>query len=123
MLQYNADFLDAIADDLNTAQAIAVIWDLMKNYKAASLSSYQATAILDFIDTIVEVLGIEILSVEEETLVDQDIPQDIQDLAQQRWDAKQAKDYDLADSLRDQIQDQGFSVQEDAEGFQIFPIK
>lgn len=41
-------------------------------------------------------------------------------LAEQRWAARQAKDYAESDRLRDELAAQGFTVQDGKEGYQLF---
>lgn len=41
-------------------------------------------------------------------------------LAEQRWAARQAKDYAESDRLRDALAEQGFTVQDGKEGYQLF---
>ena len=48
-----------------------------------------------------------------------DIPADITAMAQARWDAKKAKDYETADSLRNQIESKGYVVEDTADGFRV----
>ena len=48
-----------------------------------------------------------------------DIPADIQALAQQRWDAKQNKDYALADQIRDRVTNAGYIIDDSSNGFVI----
>lgn len=47
------------------------------------------------------------------------IPQNIQDLAQQRRNAKQAKDYAKSDELRDAISILGYEVLDTKDGFEV----
>jgi len=49
----------------------------------------------------------------------QQAPKDIEDLAQQRIQAKSNKNYELADSLRDKISDAGWIVKDTAGGFEL----
>jgi cysteinyl-tRNA synthetase len=50
-----------------------------------------------------------------------DVPEDIHSLAQQRWNAKQAKDWATADSLRKQLEDAGWLIKDSKEGFTVIP--
>jgi len=51
----------------------------------------------------------------------EEAPTEIQNLAQRRWEAKQGKDWDLADQLRDELLAQGWAVKDGKEGFEIVP--
>jgi cysteinyl-tRNA synthetase len=50
-----------------------------------------------------------------------DVPADIQALAQQRWDAKQAKDWGTADTLRKELEAAGWLIKDSKEGFSVVP--
>jgi cysteinyl-tRNA synthetase len=50
-----------------------------------------------------------------------EVPQEIVDLAQQRLEAKQSKDYATADTLRDHITQAGWTVKDTADWFEIVP--
>ncbi len=47
------------------------------------------------------------------------IPDQIQTLAQARWDAKKARDFKTADSLRAEIESSGYLVEDSADGFRV----
>jgi len=51
----------------------------------------------------------------------EEAPTEIQNLAQRRWEAKQGKDWGLADQLRDELLAQGWAVKDGKEGFEIVP--
>lgn len=48
-----------------------------------------------------------------------EVPEEVRALAQRRWEAKKAKDWALADSLRAQIDALGFAVKDGKEGFEV----
>jgi cysteinyl-tRNA synthetase len=43
-------------------------------------------------------------------------------LAQERWEAKQNKDYTKADSLRKDLQNEGWDIKDTPTDFELFPI-
>jgi cysteinyl-tRNA synthetase len=53
------------------------------------------------------------------TVADDDVPADMADLARRRDEARAARDFALADALRDQIQAQGWVVEDTATGTAI----
>jgi cysteinyl-tRNA synthetase len=64
-----------------------------------------------------QALGIVLPPVLEEVAAD--VPADIQALAQQRWDAKQAKDWATADTLRKQLEAAGWLIKDSKDGFTV----
>uniref|UniRef100_A0A7C4LZE3 Cysteine--tRNA ligase n=1 Tax=candidate division CPR3 bacterium TaxID=2268181 RepID=A0A7C4LZE3_UNCC3 len=103
---YKERFLDAINDDLNTPQALAVLQEVLKS----DLSNPDKLAtILDFD----KVLG---LKLDEVGSGETEIPQDITALAEQRKKAKAEKNFALSDEIRDKIIDRGFVIEDLAGG-------
>jgi cysteinyl-tRNA synthetase len=101
---YQVLFREMINDDVNTASALAVVWELLKN-KDVSDADKRAT-ILDFD----RVLGLKLDEVIQET--PQEVPEHIQALIDQRNEARANKDWGTSDALREKIQALGFEVQD-----------
>ena len=55
----------------------------------------------------------------EEMKKEEDIPQEVKDLAEKRMQAKKNKDYALSDDLRTQISQMGFVVIDTKDGFEL----
>ena len=51
----------------------------------------------------------------------EEAPAEIQNLAQRRWEAKQGKDWALADQLRNELGARGWTVKDGKKGFEIVP--
>lgn len=110
---YVADFESAMEDDVNTADAVTAIFDLVKfiNTNAASSNSKEyLNALLDRMITLAGVLGI-ILEAKEESL-----DAEIEDLIAQRTAAKKAKDFARADAIRDELLAKGIVLEDTREG-------
>ena len=104
-IQAKTSFQNAIENDLQTPQALAVLFTMLKNDQIPA--GEKITLITDF-DT---VLGLELL---KEKAISA-IPQEIIDLAESRKTAKANKEYGKADEIRKQIEEKGYKV-EDAKG-------
>ena len=61
-------------------------------------------------------LGLELFTVEEKVI---DAPTEIVALAEERWEAKQAKDWGKADELRDELLEHGWVVKDSKDGFEL----
>ena len=109
-------FKSHMDDDLNTADAITDIFNLVRQVNtSAQEGKVSADNLKQARDTIVElsgVLGI-LLDLEDE------IPEEITALAEKRAEAKKAKDYAEADRIRDEIQSKGYVVKDVPGGFKI----
>ncbi len=99
-------FFAAINDDLNTSQALAVIWELLKS----PLADADKKATLDAFDT---VLGLNLADWQP---VVEDIPNAITELAEKRQGARANKDFALADQLRDELAALGYEVTDSPDG-------
>jgi cysteinyl-tRNA synthetase len=97
------EFGNSIDDDLNTARAIATVWEMAK-------SMIPDRDKLDLIREWDSVLGLKLL---ETSSVD--IPDEIAKLLSQRRNAREEKDWQKADSIRDQIEALGWAI-EDRQG-------
>ena len=102
--EYKNEFLQAINDDLNMPKALAVCQKMFKENKSDKI--YQT--MIEFN----KVLGFDFVEKEE-------IPEEIKILAQNRWQAKQNRDFALADKLRKDILDKGYLIKDSKEGFVI----
>ncbi|MDO9694806.1 MAG: cysteine--tRNA ligase [Candidatus Latescibacteria bacterium] len=106
-VSFKQRFLDAINDDLNLPQALAVLWDTVKS---PDLSPAQKLTLISDFD---RVLGLDLLG----TGVTKAIPKEVEELLQKRQEARAAKDWAGSDAIRGQILALGYVV-EDGKGGQ-----
>ena len=111
------DAWDTLLKDLNVPGALGSIFGTLNKLKPAALSSEEATSTRNGLHFMLQALGILLPPVLEEVAAD--VPADIQALAQQRWDAKQAKDWATADTLRKQLEAAGWLIKDSKEGFSV----
>lgn len=103
------NFHKAINDDLNLPLAMSFIWEAVKFEKK---SPEVAKLLLKF-DT---VLGLKI----DEQKIQDEIPQEILDLVEQRKKARENKDWQKSDELRDLIQSKGYNVKDSKDGMVVY---
>ena len=103
----------AMDDDLNTADAIAVIFELVKltntTVQTGSSKEYCEKA-MTTIKQLCDVLGIEVER--EQELLDTDIEQ----LIEERQQARKDKNFARADEIRNLLQEQGIALEDTREG-------
>ena len=99
---YRQKFIDAISDDLQTPKAVAVLWEVVK-------SNISAEEKLNLILEIDEVLG---LNLKNAKFFAVEIPEDITKLAQEREEARLAKDFKKSDELRKIIGEKGYDIKD-----------
>lgn len=107
-------FKEQMDDDLNTAGAIGAIFEYIKEVNLAfadNKGKNEAKKALDALDKILDVLGIE--------PKEDSVPEEILELAEQRQQARKAKDFAKADELRDKITELGFELKDTPEGVKI----
>jgi cysteinyl-tRNA synthetase len=110
-----SDAWDTLLKDLNVPGALGSIFGTLNKLKPAALNSEDAAATRSGLHFMLQALGIVLPPVLEEVAAD--VPADIQALAQQRWDAKQAKDWATADTLRKQLEAAGWLIKDSKDGF------
>ncbi len=117
--QYKQRFIDAMDDDLNTADAIGVVFDLVKELNTryvAETKTDGAAAGAKLLDELLNVLGL----LKENS--SEDIPVEVIKLAEERTTARSNKNWALADSLRDKIKAMGYELKDSADGVKINKI-
>ncbi len=109
---YKQDFISSMDDDLNTADGIATLFDIIR-YSNSNYDEQTSKSVVQYTyDTLLElskVLGI--LSREDEILEDE-----ILRLIEKRTEARKNKDYKLADQIRDELRQKGIILEDTQEG-------
>lgn len=107
-------FVKAMDDDLNTADGIAAVFELVRRINTAladkEITKGDISVYLDEFTALTNVLGLLYNNSDDE------IPSDILELLEQRKAARKAKDFPLADKLRDEITSRGYIVEETRQG-------
>lgn len=110
---YTARFDEAMDDDFNTADAISVIFELVK-FINTNASSENSAAFLKMMQEhllmLSDICGL-ILTKKEEIL-----DEDIEALIQERQNARKEKNFKRADEIRDELQNRGILLEDTREG-------
>lgn len=107
-------FIEAMDDDLNTADGLAAVFELVRDINVSVLQSGSKALITDAIklfDELMGVLGIVYPHEKEETLDD-----DIEKLIEARQAARKAKNWAEADRIRDELKDKGIVLEDTPQG-------
>ena len=108
-------FDDAMDDDLNTADALGAIFELVKDANVSLNAGSSKAAVegaLGSLKALCDVLGI--LQKEEDAL-----PEDIQRMVDERAQARKNKDWKRSDELRDAIKAAGYILEDSREGQKV----
>jgi cysteinyl-tRNA synthetase len=113
---FREKFVSAMDDDLNTAEAIGVIFELVRevntNVKKVNNKGYILYA-KTLLNELTNVLGIEKTVKNIETAVD---TSEIEELINERTNAKKSKDFAKADEIRAKLLDMGVIIEDTREG-------
>ena len=108
-------FCAAMDDDLNTPDALAAIFDLVKEINTAMPTAGKAAleAASAMFDELTGVLGLLYNRKKDE------VPAEVTELVEKRAAAKKAKDWATADAIRAQLAGMGWAVKDTAQGPQL----
>lgn len=116
--QRRQQFEAAMDEDLNTADAVSALFELVRDLNRMSADSTtsreQLTAGAELFDAIADVLGILYNRKKAD-----EIPAEVLALAEERAAARKAKDFAEADRLRDAIAALGWQIKETRQGTEI----
>jgi len=115
-LKYKQKFLEAINDDLNLPQALAVLFSVLKSDLS---EADQLATILDF-DLVLGLKLAQAKNLIKESIALEDLPQEIQELVKKRAQARKIKDWALSDKLRKEIEVRGYTLEDTSEGVKIY---
>ena len=104
-------FYIALAEDLSTASALALVWEHIKTLDKKTLQTVDKILGLGFSDT-QEVAKLKVLAGAK-------LPPQVQSLVIEREAAREAKDFAKSDSLRKQIEDTGYEIKDSPKGPQV----
>ncbi len=111
---YKKRFLEAVNDDLNMPLAMGIIWEIArKDIKAREW----ADLLLDFDKVLALDLENSKSYLEEEKKIE--LPEEIQKWVEERKIARQNKDWEKSDELRDKIIEAGYIVKDTKEGMTV----
>lgn len=106
-----AKFTEAVNDDLNMPQALAVLWGVIRNDKLSSIEK------MNLVNDFNRVLGLDFDKDIEAG--NTNVPAEIMELVEKRVAAKKAKDFKKADTLRDELKALGWEVLDKKDGVEV----
>ena len=110
----------ALRENLNTAACLGAVFGVVGSNPAASLSPEGARAMLRAFGSLMHALGLELFDSNDKPC---DAPAAIKAMADRRWAAKQKRDFQEADRLRDLLLEEGWAVQDGKDGFTLEPVR
>ncbi len=112
--KYRAQFIEAMDDDLNTADGISAIFELVRELNSIFVNDKIYTKAfaqkaLELAKELLDVLG---FSMGEKELLDTDIEQ----LIAERNEARKARNFQRADEIRDMLKEKGILLEDTPQG-------
>ena len=105
--EYQSKFKKALEDDLNTALAITVLYDVLKDNKMSDATKLALVKDFD------QVLSLNLI---QKNNINEDLKQYIEEKIEQRKQAKLEKNYELADQIRKELEQKGILIKDTREG-------
>lgn len=118
---YKEKFIAAMEDDLNTADAISELFEIVSEAnKKLTAETEPSKEILSYALAMLRELGgvLGLLGKSEES-----VPEDIQKLLDERQAARAEKNWAKSDEIRDALKEMGYAVKDTAKGQQLTRIK
>jgi cysteinyl-tRNA synthetase len=103
------EFFAALADDFNTARAMAVVFELVAEGNRRELPGARAA-----LEEMLPVVGLDSLLASEE-----EVDAEAESLLSEREDARAAGDFERADRIRDRLTERGWEVRDTADGARL----
>ena len=111
--KYKAEFINAMEDDLNTADAIGVLFQLVREINtmvANNKDRISVEAAITTFDELTYVLGLVY------NRKNDDLDSEVEALIEQRTEARKAKDFKTADQIRDKLKEMGIILEDTPQG-------
>jgi cysteinyl-tRNA synthetase len=106
-----------LADDLHSPKALASIFNIINNTKSEELDKSSKESLIELFNQLNQIFSAWTLAPKEEEK--NEIPENITKLAEERWQAKQDKNWALCDEIRRQILDLGWLIKDTKDGFSV----
>lgn len=112
---YRDRFQRAMEDDINTADALGVVFDMVRDINTYASADRPKKAIRSALDLLLELTAVLGLLSKGKS----DIDKEIEDLVEKRQQARRDKNWALADQIRDELKERGIILEDTPQGVKI----
>ena len=113
-IEYNNKFKEALSDNLNTSNALTILYEVLKS----RINNNTKLALIESFD---KVLSLDLLK--KDIKIDKTFEEHIKKMIEKRKEAKQNKDFALADYIRTGLEKEGVILKDTREGTTYEVIK
>lgn len=106
---FRKEFEEAINDDINIPKALGVVWNVVR-YGKKSKDLFKLLVEMD------DITGLDIASVQPKQAEVHEVSAEIEEIINQRQQARKDKNFKLADELRDKLKDMGIVLEDTPQG-------
>lgn len=117
--KYREKFEESMEDDLNTADAVTAVFELIRDVNTqirSGSSGEYARGALDMLEELSGVLGLTLAG------EDEGVDDEIQALVDERQTARKARNFARADEIRDILKEKGYAVEDTPQGPKIVKL-
>ncbi len=123
--EYDKKVNEALQDDFNTPKALSYLFDIFKEM-SKKVKDLDDSVVKDYfkVKQAYKILGLFVNDSKKvlefyDNKNQIEIPSQIKEMAEKRWQAKLNKDYQQADVLRQEIENQGYQIKDSKEDYNI----
>ncbi|WMJ80318.1 cysteine--tRNA ligase [Clostridium sp. MB40-C1] len=110
---YKDKYIEKMDDDFNTADAIAVMFDLIRDINS-NINADSSKELVDYALNLIRELGSPLGVLQNSTICD--LNEEIEKLVELRQQARKEKDWSLADKIRDDLKEKGIVLEDTPQG-------
>lgn len=115
--KYKNKFIEAMEDDLNTADAISAVFELVRDVNGYLTEKSSKTMIEKCYQLFIELVGV--LGLLQKNTEDDKLDDEILKLVEERQEARKNKNFNRADEIRDELKSRGIILEDTPQGIKI----
>jgi cysteinyl-tRNA synthetase len=103
--EFEAQFLEAVNDDLNMPKALSILWEVVR-------SDYPSSAKAETLFKFDKVLGLSLNNSKSIVHKKEEVPEEVKKMLEERQTLRKEKKFAEADTIREKILEMGYKVED-----------